>query len=269
MLRRARLRTDRIELRPITGGDYGFLYALELGPQNGFRWRFRGGTPSLDVFVRSLHEGVLASFVVWRRDPEQQRIGIVTAFAADHVAGHCELAVAVDPQYQSTGLGFEGLALFIEYCFQCWPLRKLYFKALEFNLDQFGSMQRLIEVEGRLREVVYFDGRLWDECIASLSRERWAEYRLLAIPGTQQPAEPRPRMGPEELYRHLEATLLLDTEMVGDSLLVDDLGLDSLEIYAACCIIEQLAGDRMEFELMAALRTPNDLYAWYAARVPE
>jgi hypothetical protein len=45
----------------------------------------------------------------------------------------------------------------------------------EFNYSQFASGQgRLFDIEGRLRNHVFFAGRHWDQLILAIDREKWS-----------------------------------------------------------------------------------------------
>ena len=60
----------RVRLRPLADRDLGALYEASTAPDRGFRWRYRGATPSMGEFHSQLFEGVLCQFIVavWRED---------------------------------------------------------------------------------------------------------------------------------------------------------------------------------------------------------
>ncbi|KAA0232739.1 MAG: N-acetyltransferase [Actinobacteria bacterium] len=90
--------------------------------------------------------------------------------------GH--FALLGDPRFTGTGLMFDGLALLLDHTFRTWEMRKLYAEALEYNLPQFkGAIGRLLEVEGRLRQHTWRQGRWWDRFTLTLERTTWEEYR--------------------------------------------------------------------------------------------
>lgn len=69
-----------------------------------------------------------------------------------------------------------GFAIFIEYLFTCWPLRKLYLEVPEYNVAQFGSgIGTYLDIEARLRDHVFYAGRHWDFLTLALYRDKWAE----------------------------------------------------------------------------------------------
>jgi hypothetical protein len=161
--------------------DYPYVRMLELSPELGPRWRFRGTTPSPQEWERQTWSNVLAQFMVIARE-DTSALGLVTAYEANFQDGHAHLAAAkFDPDDRSPLMMF-GIAQFIQYVFTCWNLRKLYIDVPEYNYEQFSSGEgRYFTIEGRLREHSYYDGRLWDRLILAVHREQWGEWsdRLL------------------------------------------------------------------------------------------
>jgi RimJ/RimL family protein N-acetyltransferase len=77
-----------------------------------------------------------------------------------------------------------GLALFLEYVFTCWDLRKLYMQLPEYNYEQFASgAERFFVVEGRQREHTFFGGRHWDQLTLAIYRQTWFAHsaRILRV----------------------------------------------------------------------------------------
>jgi hypothetical protein len=116
---------------------------------------------------------VLAQFLVVDSSADQP-IGIVCAYGAELAHGYAYLAVADFRSAERAPLFFDGIAMFIDYLFTTWPLRKLYFESLEFNAEQFASVfVKLFDIEGTLRDHEFFDGRYWDLVVGALYRESW------------------------------------------------------------------------------------------------
>ena len=159
-------------MRPILPDDLRFLYGLATN-ESDFRWRYRNGPPTVDQFAHDLQTGVLAQFVIVTRD-QQLPIGLVAAYWPDLMIGLTHVGVVMEPRYHMTGAGIEAAGLFIDYLFQTWPLRKLYFETPEWNLPQFASgRNRLYVEEGRLSKHEYFRDKYWDLFIFALYREDW------------------------------------------------------------------------------------------------
>ena len=167
-----------ILLRAVRPDDYPFLYSWETGSPAAPKWRLRGRTPPFDEWLQGTAHNTLVQFMVMQRAPEPAPVGIVYAYDASMQDGHAYVAVArFAPEREglSTTL-MTAAGLFFQYVFACWPLRKLYMDVAEFNYDQFASgAGRFFEEEGRLREHLFLDGRLWDQLTLALYRESWFE----------------------------------------------------------------------------------------------
>ena len=63
----------------------------------------------------------------------------------------------------------------MDYVFRVFDFRKLYGEVLEFNFAQFesGLSSESFEIEGRLKEHEYHDGKYWDLVYISLFRDDW------------------------------------------------------------------------------------------------
>jgi acyl carrier protein len=173
--------------------------------------------------------------------------------------GHANLAVArFSPREQSPHVVF-GAAMFLDYVFGCWNFRKLYMEVQEFNLDQFGSgLAWLFEEEGRLRAHTFFGGRYWDKIYLALYREKWQSegWRARgARPRTTAGSDTALQTGTdsgatiqdgrsatlEEFAAAVSSVSGADTtSVVRESRLVEDLGLDSLEIAELVLILEEM-----------------------------
>ena len=164
-------------LRPVTDADYGFLFALSTDEATGFRWRFRGETPSPEGFTHMMWHSVIAQFIVCSIATDEP-VGHVLAFNANLRHRHAHIAMAVRPDRVGRSWALEGAQLFIDYLFANWEFRKLYAEVVDFNLAQFSSVTDLpaFAVEGRLTDHEYYQNRYWDMVIIGLRRERWEEF---------------------------------------------------------------------------------------------
>jgi hypothetical protein len=108
---------------------------------------------------------------------------LVALYRADFQDGHAYLAAEKFASAKPGPLMMLGVALFVDYVFACWNFHKLYLEVAEYNVDQFESgIGRLFEVEGRLREHIWYDGRRWDQLFFAMYRDAWhrESARLLA-----------------------------------------------------------------------------------------
>lgn len=172
----------RVRLRPILPKDYGFLQTVELMSDLHFRFRLRGATPSPEQWSQTLWHSVLAQFLVVTQ-AQDRIIGLVMAYRPNFQDGHAHVGAARFGTDTRSPLMMLGFGLFVQYVFTCWNFRKLYLETPEFNYEQFASGSgRYFEVEARLREHFFFDGRYWDQLTLAIYRDRWTHYaqRLLA-----------------------------------------------------------------------------------------
>lgn len=172
--------TQRVQLRPLLPSDMPAFYAAGTDPDRGYRWVFRGATPSLQVFAERLTRASLAQFAVERTD-SRVLVGLVDAYDASLADGHAKLSIL---SVRPSGLGkgtygeiLEGTLLFIDYLFATFDLHKLYAEIPGFNWPQFSSLaDELFVVEGVLRAHDYHQGKHWDRVFIALYRERWSEF---------------------------------------------------------------------------------------------
>jgi len=163
--------------------DYDTLRALELSPDLLWRFRSRGATPAPEEWTRLRSSGVLAEFLVVRR-ASSQPIGAVFAYNASPMHGFAYIGAGNFNPARSSPLFLLGAAMFVEYLFRTWPLRKLYAEMGEYNYERFRSGSgRMFKLEGCLRQHHYLDGHYWDEYLLALYREDWeaGSQRFLKI----------------------------------------------------------------------------------------
>lgn len=162
----------RVRLRSITPEDYDWLYKVAVGSPSSWRWRHRGSTPNPEGFVNSMWADALLLLLAERRS-DGAPIGYLSATRADFRNGHCYMSAFSVDAFQRTLFAAEAGALFMTHLLSLFPFRKIYFEIPEFNADQMGHSLDLVgEIEGRLRDYEYFDGRHWDTLIVSVSRQR-------------------------------------------------------------------------------------------------
>ena len=101
----------------------------------------------------------------------------MVAYQADHRWGHAYVAAAMAPESQATGLGIEATALFMNFIFSTWNLRKLYLEVPEYNLEwMVNSVGGVLKEEGRLRRHSYYGHRWWDKYILAVYPDDFYEY---------------------------------------------------------------------------------------------
>lgn len=186
----------RAQLRPTGPADYDFLFGLDWPADRIAFGRFRGSTPSPELFISSIWNGVAATFIV-EQLPEARPVGVVIIYNLDTRNGHAAISLASDRTRAGGLTVMEGAALVIDYAFRIWPLHKLYAEVLESNLPQFRAATRsLFAVEARLGGDVWYDDQRWDKFILALYRERWDQaragyFRLIVGEPTDDPLASR------------------------------------------------------------------------------
>src|SRR3954454_6179032 len=113
----------RVRLRPVTPGDYEWLYQLNSLPELAHRWRGRPGSITPAQLPDSLWNNVFCQFVVCRRR-DGRPVGLVVAHGADLPNRTVRFGIVLDPQYHSVGWPLEAGALFIDYLFDTGDFRK-------------------------------------------------------------------------------------------------------------------------------------------------
>jgi hypothetical protein len=175
----------------VSVADYDLIQAMETAGPNATRWRYRGETPSPERWLQTLWNGVYAQFLIVRMDTGQP-VGLVFAYRASRLDGHCYFAVLGFGEARGPHMTF-GIALFLNYLFTVGGFRRLYAEVPAFNLEQFGSvLDRYCEVEAQMRDHSFWDGRYWDMYHLTFRREVAGSSPLLnyAAGGTRQVPPP-------------------------------------------------------------------------------
>jgi RimJ/RimL family protein N-acetyltransferase len=163
----------RIALRPVNPSDYDFLFHLSTTPSMTYRWRTRGHTPSPEEFQSMLWAGVLCQFII-ERSNDGEPLGLITAYNADMGNGTCYLAMIVQGRKEVSLWSLDALALFLNYLFVSWNLRKVYAETSELSSWTFASgAGHYFRVEGTMPEHEYYDGRYWDRYVLAFWRRDW------------------------------------------------------------------------------------------------
>jgi RimJ/RimL family protein N-acetyltransferase/acyl carrier protein len=268
-----------VRLRPIMPADYEYLYVLTTHEKLGWRWRYRGATPSPELFQQQLWQGVAAQFVI-EHVGDQKPIGFVQAFDPSDRNGHCHFAIVLDPALERTGWALEALLLFLDYLFTIYNFRKLYAEVPEFNYASFASgNERDFKIEGRLREHDWHAGRYWDLFFLAVYREDWERrwhpkvQRLIESQHARSnghghhnhatASASTPVLTLDEFCAYLADQLGLDPAALDpDADVRTELGLESIQMFAMLIAVEDL-GVSVPDELMPHILTLRDAFAQY------
>jgi hypothetical protein len=161
-----------MRLEPLRPADYEALFRAEIAFGPGGAWRFGGRTPSFREYVGSLWGNVLGACAVRRGDGTL--VGSVAAYDADHRNGVVWIMAQTLPGARGSGLVLLGLGHLVTELFSNWPFRLVLAESTETGYRKFGSgMHRSFEVQGRLTEHRFVEGRYCDQVYLAAERERW------------------------------------------------------------------------------------------------
>ncbi len=169
------LATRALRLTSLRPEDLGFLYDLAASPQTSFRWRYRGAPPPIERYAENLWSQVLVQYVA-RRASDDTPVGHVLAYGAEMTMRYCYIGAVFVPSVAGTGLAAQAVSTFIRYLFHIYPLHKVYLQVPGYNFGQLSSGQGdLFEVEGVLRDHIWFGGQVWDEYMCAVYADRFRE----------------------------------------------------------------------------------------------
>lgn len=163
----------RCYLAPLNRQDMGRLYQLSVLAEGAATWRYHGGLPPMERFDAEFWNGVHEQVAI-RKSVDDSLVGYATSYQYNAEAGFCYVAVIVGEQ--GLGIGTESTALFCQYLFDIYNLRKVYFEVPDFNVARIGG---LLETHGTLEatlpERFFAHGRWCDVNLYTVSREQAAE----------------------------------------------------------------------------------------------
>jgi len=131
----------RVILRPVVSRDYDAFYALATQTHSGFRWRYRGASPSPELFARQLWDGVLVQQAVISE--RHGLLGLVGLYNNNSLAKHAYGFALSAPDVAGSGRVYEALLLLLDYGFRMWDFNKIYFEVPGFNVPQMSSAKVL------------------------------------------------------------------------------------------------------------------------------
>jgi RimJ/RimL family protein N-acetyltransferase/aryl carrier-like protein len=168
------LRTRSMVLTPVKPDDLGFLYQLATGAETSFRWRYRGAPPSLERYAENLWPQVLVQYVV-RRVRDNEPVGHILAYGVESTMRFAYIGAVFVPTVAGTGLAAQAVSTFMRYLFHIMPLKKLYLQIPGYNFGQLSSGEGTqFQIEGVLRDHLWYGGRTWDEYICAVYAEQFS-----------------------------------------------------------------------------------------------
>jgi len=149
-----------------------------------------GDAPPLsDVETRTFwediiaHPGVELRYFAIEPLPGDAQAGVfVGACSLQHIDlrnRHAELGIwLAGRDYRGLGYGTDAVQVLLRYAFEVVRLDKVYLGVYDFNEGGIRSYERVgFRYEGRLRQMIHYEGRYWDEWCMGLLRVEWEQYQ--------------------------------------------------------------------------------------------
>lgn len=171
------LNGKHVTLRIPQPSDYQALREAELSDQLLSRWRYRGAVPSPKQWEVNFWAGVVAQYLIVEtkaQDNHSTPLGLVSLYNANFQHGTAYLSAASFTTGSGAPMVLLGVAMFIDYVFDSFDMRKLYMETSEYNLQQFKSgVGSYFTIEGRLKNHSFVQGQYNDEYILAISKKEW------------------------------------------------------------------------------------------------
>ncbi len=167
----------RVTLRPFRDEDIGGMRAWMTDPEST---RFLGGAYALpqtwemtENRLRRILEGDAGGVQFAVADAGTGKyVGQCDLMMIDHTAQKAEVAMVLCPEARGKGLGREALEMLCRYAFHAQNLRRLYLYVAEDNRAAVRCYEAAgFEIEGRLREHMFADGRYRDVLVMARMRK--------------------------------------------------------------------------------------------------
>jgi RimJ/RimL family protein N-acetyltransferase len=169
-------RFTRIE--PVAEAVVPSIARIALDAAASGQWRLADTSGGDQALGRVLGAGVVRQRLVVGRESNEV-LGLCQLINADWRARRAELTVLLARDCWNRAWPMEGLALFIQDCFEELPLRKLFAQVTPEVFATIRSGQgRYFDVEGVLRERTYARGSYVDVTLLSIWRSAWPFERV-------------------------------------------------------------------------------------------
>lgn len=172
---------QKIKLRPLQSSD---LEAIQLAYTDlDLQLITDGDSPPLtDVQVRDFWEEIISNpganlryFAIELVGEGSQFVGACSLQQIDLRNRHAELSVwMASTEQRGQGYGTEAVRLLLVYAFEVMRLDKVYLGVYDFNEGGLRAYERVgFQYEGRLQNMLHYEGRYWDEWPMRMLRSEW------------------------------------------------------------------------------------------------
>lgn len=172
---------QRLQLRPLYSRDIDAI--LTAYRDLDLQLITDGDSPPMtDTQVRAFWEEIIASpganlryFAIEPLEAEGHFAGACSLQQIDMRNRHAELGVWMASREQrGQGYGTEAVHLLLSYAFEVLRLDKVYLGAYDFNEGGLRAYERVgFRYEGRLLNMLHYEGRYWDEWPMRILRSEW------------------------------------------------------------------------------------------------
>ena len=172
---------QKVKLRPLQSSDLDVIqYAYT---DLDLQLITDGDSPPLsDVQVREFWEEIIANpgenlryFAIEALGDNGHFVGACSLQQIDMRNRHAELGIWMAAREQrGQGYGTEAVRLLLSYGFDVLRLDKVYLGAYDFNEGGLRAYERVgFRYEGRLQNMLHYEGRYWDEWPMGILRSEW------------------------------------------------------------------------------------------------
>ncbi len=182
---------QKIKLRPLQSSD---LEAIQVAYTDlDLQLITDGDSPPLtDLQVRKFWDEIIANpganlryFAIEPVNQSGRFVGACSLQQIDLRNRHAELSIwMVSAEQRGQGYGTEAVRLLLMYAFEVLRLDKVYLGAYDFNEGGLRVYERLgFHYEGRLQNMLHYEGRYWDEWPMRMLRSEWERSIQAPIEG--------------------------------------------------------------------------------------
>lgn len=158
--------------------DFGSVYRLFVDPDTNplilFKPDHNDTTAFQKWFDDALRTAMNDFFVFYHGN---DFVGFVYSYQFTPLDGHCRFSVALVPRMRGTGCGALISFRFLQYLFDNYPLRKIYFHVYAYNTDSMACAKTLAgQPECILKEYHYHKGAYHDVHVFAINRRMYETY---------------------------------------------------------------------------------------------
>lgn len=172
---------QKIRLRPLEERDLPVL--VDTYHDLDLQLTTDGDAPPMsDIQVKAFWTDILTDsgaelryFAIEALDDSTQMIGACSLQHIDMRNRHAELSIFIPGRIvRGKGYGTEAVRLLLRYGFDVLRLDKVYLGVYDFNEGGIRAYEKNgFRYEGRHRQMLYYDGHMWDEWFMGILRTEW------------------------------------------------------------------------------------------------